>query len=131
VAVSSRFGGPLRSLPGLASLLLLATGLFHATGTSGVVEIVADPAFGQFYSRALPGVWAFFSWHLVALALGAGWVAVRAAASARPLLVFLALVAAVDTLLVGAGAGPMFVGTLMLAAAAAFLGIAAARWPSA
>jgi hypothetical protein len=37
----------------------------------------------------------------------------------------------VDTLLVGAGAGPMFVGTLMLAAAAAFLGIAAARWPSA
>ena len=126
-----RFGGPPRWLPGLASLLLLATGLFHATGIGGVVEVVADPAFAEFYKRALPGVWIFFSWHLLALALGAGWAAVRRNATARPLLVFLALVAAVDTLFVGAAAGPLFAGTLMLAGAAACLAIAAARWPSA
>ena len=117
-----------RALAGLASLLLAATGLFHATGYRGVVEIVADPAFGEFYGRALPGVWIFFSWHLIALALAAAWAAARGAAGARPLLVFLALVAAGDTVFVATGAGPLFAGTLMLAAAALSLAIAAVRW---
>ena len=117
-----------RALAGLASLLLAATGLFHATGYRGVVEAVADQALGPFYSRALPGVWIFFSWHLIALALGAAWMAARGAAAARPLLVFLALVAMVDTVFVASAAGPLFAGTLILAAAALALAIAALRW---
>ena len=117
-----------RALAGLASVLLAATGVFHATGYRGIVEIVSDPAFGPFYSRALPGVWVFFSWHLIALALGAGWAAARGAAGARPLLVFIALVAVVDTVFVAAGAGPFFAGTLMLAGAALSLVVSAARW---
>ena len=58
----------------------------------------------------------------------AGWAAARGAASACPLLAFIALVAAADTMFVTAGAGPLFAGTLMLAAAAAALAIAAVRW---
>ena len=117
-----------RALAGLASLLLAATGVFHATGYRGIVEIVSDAAFGPFYSRALPGMWVFFSWHLVALALGAGWAAARGGANARPLMAFIALVTVVDAVFVAAGAGPLFAGTLMLAAAALSLAIAALRW---
>ncbi|MFQ5350559.1 MAG: hypothetical protein ACE5EG_08975, partial [Thermoanaerobaculia bacterium] len=106
MTTATKIPGAPRILAGVASVLLVATGSFHATGYGAVVEIVSDPAFGPFFSRALPGTWIFFSWHLLALALGAVWAAARGAAGARTLLAFIALVAAVDTLSVGAGAGP-------------------------
>jgi hypothetical protein len=61
-----------RVLAGIAAIVLLATAAFHATGYRAIVEGVSASALTPFFRRALPGIWLFFSWHLVALALGLG-----------------------------------------------------------
>lgn len=119
-----------RILTALAAIVLAATAAFHATGYGAVVDAVASPDASSFLRKALPGIWLFFSWHLVALAAGLGWASFSGSAAARPLVSFIAILTCVDTLFVLRLAG-FFVGTGLLAGAAVAVVIAAVRWPQA
>jgi hypothetical protein len=119
-----------RLLSALAAILLAATAAFHATGYRAVADAVAASAMSPFFRTVLPGIWVFFSWHLVALAFGLAWAALRASSSARPLVVFIAVVLCADTLFVVSLAG-LFAGTALMGAAAACVVMAALRWPRA
>jgi hypothetical protein len=94
------------------------------------VDGVAASALSPFFQRTLPGIWLFFSWHLVALAFGLGWASIRGSSSGRPLVWFIAVLACADTLFVFSLAG-FFAGTALLSVAAIGLVVAAARWPGA
>lgn len=117
-----------RVLTSVAAIVLVATAAFHATGYRTLANSVAVSALSPFFQKALPGIWLFFSWHLVALALGLGWASVHGAGSARPLVIFIAVLACADTLFVFSLAG-LFAGTVLLAGAAGCLIIASVRWP--
>jgi len=119
-----------RILAALAAVVLLATAAFHATGYGPLLEAVNRSALSPFFRKSLPGIWLFFSWHLIAVASALGWVSLRGSRSARPLLVFAAVLVCVDTLFVFSLAG-FFAGTALLAAAAACTLIAAVQWPDA
>jgi len=119
-----------RVLAGIAAIVLVATAAFHATGYRAIVDGVSASALSPFFRRALPGIWLFFSWHLVALAFGLGWASIRGSSSARPLVWFIALLASADTLFVFSLAG-FFAGTALLSFAAIGLIVAAVRWPGA
>ena len=119
-----------RVLAGIAAIVLVATAAFHATGYRPIVDGVSASALSPFFRRALPGIWLFFSWHLVALAVGLGWASIRGSSSARPLVWFIAVIVCVDTLFVFSLAG-LFAGTVLLSFAAIGLVIAAVRWPGA
>lgn len=116
-----------RILAALAAVVLLATAAFHATGYGPLLEAVNGSALSAFFRKSLPGIWLFFSWHLVAVACALGWVSVRGSRSARPLLVFASVLVCADALFVFSLAG-FFAGTALLAAAAACTVIAVARW---
>lgn len=119
-----------RILTALAAILLAATAAFHATGYGAIVDTVATSAMSSFFRKALPGIWLFFSWHLVALAFGLGWASLRGSSSARPLVSFIAILACADTLFVFSLAG-LFAGSVLLSGAAICVVIAAVRWPGA
>lgn len=119
-----------RTLAGVSAIVLVATAAFHASGYRAIVSGVSASALSPFFRSALPGIWLFFSWHLVALALGVAWASIRGSSVARPLVWFIAVVACVDTLFVFSLAG-VFAGTVLLALAAIGLVTAAVRWPSA
>ena len=119
-----------RILAALAAIVLVATAAFHATGYGAIVDAVGASAMSSFFRKALPGIWLFFSWHLVALAFGLGWASMRGSGSARPLVSFIAILTCVDTLFVFSLAG-LFAGTVLLAGAAVSAVIAAVRWPDA
>lgn len=119
-----------RILAALATIALTVTAGFHATGYRAVAESVTAVAISPFFQRALPGVWIFFSWHLITLAFGLGWATLRGSHSARPLVWFIAVVVGVDTLFVFSLAG-VFAGTVLLSGAAICAVIAALRWPGA
>lgn len=119
-----------RILAALAAIVLLATATFHATGYEPLREAVGRSTLSPFFRKSVPGIWLFFSWHLVAVACALGWVSLRGSRSARPLLVFAAILVCVDALFVFSLAG-FFAGTALLAAAAACTVFAAARWPAA
>lgn len=119
-----------RILTALAAIVLVATAAFHATGYGAIVDTVATSAISPFFRKALPGIWLFFSWHLVALAFGLGWASLRGSGSARPLVSFIAILACADTLFVFSLAG-LFAGTVLLSGAAICVVIAAVRWPGA
>ncbi len=116
-----------RMLAASAAAILIATAAFHATGFSDVLKAVGTPSVPEFVRRTSPGLWLFFAWHLFALATAAGWAAFAGLSSARPLLIFCTAVVIVDTVFVFSQAG-LFAGTLMLAAAAVCLVLAALRW---
>ena len=118
-----------RILSVIAALVLLATAAFHATGHSALADELGRSQLTPFFQQSLPGIWLFFSCHLVTVAFGLGWVALRGSGSARPLLIFLAAVVCLDTLFVLSLAG-LFAGTLLLSGAALFTIIAAIRWPA-
>lgn len=117
-----------RILTSVAAIVLIATAAFHATGYRALASSPGLSALSPFFQKSLPGIWLFFSWHLVALALGLAWASVRGARSARPLVTFIAVLACVDTLFVFSLAG-VFAGTLLLAVAASCAVIASVRWP--
>jgi hypothetical protein len=119
-----------RALAALTAILLAVTAAFHATGYRAVAEAVAGSAMSPFFRAVLPGIWLFFSWHLVALALGLAWASLRGTPPVRPLVVFIAILVSVDTLFVFSLAG-LFAGTVLLACAAVCAVIAAVRWPRA
>ena len=116
-----------RLLTSFAASVLVLTAAFHATGYGALSESVATSAISPFFQKALPGIWLFFSWHLVALAVGLAWASLRGGGSARPLVTFIAVLACGDTLFVLSVAG-IFAGTLLLAGAAICLVIASVRW---
>lgn len=117
-----------RILAAAAAVVLFATAAFHATGYEPLRDAVSGSTLIPFFRDAIPGIWLFFSWHLAALACALGWISLRHSHSARPLLVFAAIVVCVDTLFVISLAG-FFAGTALLAAAAACTVVAAIRWP--
>ncbi|MDP9191373.1 MAG: hypothetical protein M3P06_06705 [Acidobacteriota bacterium] len=117
-----------RILAALAATVLVATAAFHATGYSALADSVTASAISPFFQKALPGIWLFFSWHLIALAMGLAWASLRGSSSARPLVTFIALLACADTLFVLSLAG-LFAGTLLLVGAALCLVVASVRWP--
>jgi hypothetical protein len=119
-----------RLLAGAAAIVLLATAAFHATGYRSIMDGVQASSLSPFFRRVLPGIWLFFSWHLVALALGLGWASIRGSSSARSLVWFIAVLVCADTFFVVSLAG-FFAGTALLSAAAISLVIAAVRWPGA
>ncbi|HUO84822.1 MAG TPA: hypothetical protein VM534_06870, partial [Thermoanaerobaculia bacterium] len=117
-----------RILAAIAAIALAATAAFHATGYQDIVEAVSATEMSRFFRDVLPGIWLFFSWHLLALALGLGWAVLRADRSVRALVTFIAGLVCVDTLFVFSLAG-LFPGTLLLFGAAICTVIAAVRWP--
>jgi hypothetical protein len=119
-----------RILTALAALALAATAAFHATGYGAIVDTVTNSTMSSFFRKTLPGIWLFFSWHLVALAFGLGWASFSGSRSARPLVSFIAILACADTLFVFSVAG-LFAGTVLLFGAAICVVIAAVRWPGA
>jgi hypothetical protein len=116
-----------RILAGVAASVLIATAIFHATGYPAIADGISATTLSPFFRRALPGIWLFFSWHLLALAFGLGWASISGSGSARPLVWFVAVVVCVDTLFVYSSAG-FFAGTLLLFLAAVSLLIAALKW---
>ena len=112
-----------RALIALAAVTLLVTAAIHATGYRAVAAAVSTSAVSPFFRHVLPGVWLFFSWHLVALGLGLVLVAFVGSAQMKPLLWFISVVVLVDTLFVLAIAG-VFPGTILLGVAVVLLAVA-------
>jgi hypothetical protein len=117
-----------RVLAGVAGAILVATAMLHGSGTASVSESIAGTAASPFVQRMVPGLWLFFSWHLIALGCGMLAAAWRGGAAMRALVWFAAVVVLVDTLWVLRLAG-LFAGTALLALATLCLVGAAARWP--
>jgi hypothetical protein len=116
-----------RILCAVASVILLITATFHYTGYEPIAGAVADSSLPEFFRDAIPGIWLFFSWHLTAIAAACAWLSWRGSSESRALLVFCAIVSCVDTVFVFTLAG-LFAGTILLAAGALCLVIAAVRW---
>ena len=112
---------------GVAACVLVATAAFHGSGYPGAVAAAATPGVSPFFARAIPGIWLFFSWHLIGVAGALIWAAVRASRPARPLVVFCSVLVVADTVFVFTLAG-MFAGTILLAIAAGLTVMAAVRW---
>ncbi len=108
--------GPV-ALASIAATILLATAAFHATGYSSVARGVASSSASPFVKTAAPTLWLFFSWHLVAVALGVLATALALKRAARPVLFACALVVAVDLCWVLSIAG-VFAGSVLLFIAA-------------
>ena len=64
-----------RVLAAIAALILVATAVFHATGYSNLIDEIGKSSLSSFFRRSLPGIWLFFSWHLLAVACALGWAA--------------------------------------------------------
>ncbi|MGH7630936.1 MAG: hypothetical protein ACREOF_16440 [Gemmatimonadales bacterium] len=107
--------------------IALGTAAFHATGYAPLERALARADLGEFFGRGLPGLWLMFSLHLVALAVAGAWAAWCAAAAARPLLVLIAALLALDVTILTVYVG-VFGGTLLLGGAAAAVGVGAALW---
>ena len=116
-----------RILGVLGSVLLLVTAIFHGTGYAGVSEAIATSDASVFLKRAVPGLWAHFSLHLVVLA--AFGVLASFAPGMRTLNVVLAVAVAADAAVVFALAG-FFAGVALLTAAASCFGFAATLRPA-
>jgi hypothetical protein len=117
-----------RILAGLAALFLLIAAALHSMGYQAVTNVVSGLSGDPIFRRALPAMWLFFSWHLIAFAGAVAWVSLRGATSARLFLIFAAIVCVVDTAFVFHLAG-VFIGTIVLALAAVCLVGAAVKWP--
>lgn len=119
-ALQRRHGrsGAATALAAIAAVLLIATAAFHATGYPSVSRGIASSAASAFVKAAVPTLWLFFSWHLVAVALGVLGAALALGRAARPVLVACAVVIAVDLGWVFSIAG-LFAGTVLLFVAAA------------
>ncbi|HEX5436579.1 MAG TPA: hypothetical protein VFW98_05450 [Gemmatimonadaceae bacterium] len=118
-----------RVLAAVAAVILLLTAALHARGYANVSKAVSVAGMPPFLRQTSPGLWLFFAWHLLALAAVACWAGLRGVQSARPLLVFCTAMVIVDTAFAYT-LGGVFVGTLMLAAAAVLLLGATLRWPA-
>ena len=115
-------------LASLAALILLVTAAFHATGYSSIARGVASSSASPFVKDAVPTLWLFFSWHLVAVALGILATALALQRAARPILFACSLVVAVDLCWVLSIAG-IFAGSVLLFVAALCTFAAAYRSP--
>lgn len=96
-----------------AALILVATAAFHATGYPSVARGVASSSASSFVKAAAPTLWLFFSWHLIAVALGVLATALALRRAARPVLFAFSIVVAVDLCWVFSIAG-VFAGTVLL-----------------
>jgi hypothetical protein len=110
-----------------AALILMATAAFHATGYSSVARSIDASSASPFVKAAAPMLWLFFSWHLVAVAVGVSATAIGLKRAARPVLFACAAIVAVDLCWVLSIAG-VFAGTVLLFLAA--LCTFAAAWLS-
>lgn len=125
--VKDRLAASLAKPVALASGVVLgAVSALHATGVSWVARSLesAPPDL----QRLLPGVWLFFSWHLLALAGAIVATAVASPPWARPVIWGCAVVAIVDTVWVSVIAG-FFIGSSLLVVAALSITFSAAVWP--
>lgn len=118
-----------RIVAGLGAFFLLCAAALHSVGYRGVVDALTGLPPDSIFRGALPGIWLFFSWHLVAFAVAVAWAALRGPTSARPLVVFAALVCVIDALFVFSLAG-VFIGSVVLTLAAICLVTGAAKWPA-
>ena len=109
-----------RRLIGAAGLVLIFTAALHGSGTAGVSTAIAESSASDFLKETVPGLWLFFSWHLVAIGLGALVAAMNGNREMRPLVWFITGVSLVDMLWLLRVAG-LFVGTGLLALAALLL----------
>jgi hypothetical protein len=101
------------TLASTAALILVVTAAFHATGYPAVVQGVAASSASSFVKAAAPKLWLFFSWHLIAVALGVLVTALSLRRAARPVLFACAIIVAVDLCWVLSIAG-IFAGTVLL-----------------
>ena len=113
-----------RALAAIAALVLLAVAYLHSTGTAAITEAVNGTDMAAFFIAAIPVLWLFFTWHLVAISLPLFWGAVFASSWLRAATVFVALVAIGDFIFVFSIAG-RFPGTYLLLAVVVLLLIAA------
>ena len=93
--------------------ILVATAAFHASGYEFVASEIEASSVAPFVKRAVPTIWLFFSWHLVAIASGAVGALLAVRHAAKPILIACSVVTAVDFIWVYSIAG-FFVGTLLL-----------------
>lgn len=101
----------------VATVILLATSAFHATGYSSIVRGVASLSASSLAKAAAPALWLFFSWHLVALALSILAAALTLKHSARSVLFACSFIVTIDLCWVLSIAG-VFAGTGLLFTAA-------------
>lgn len=108
------------------AMVLLSIAVFHATGTPLVSRALTRANVTPFVRDAMPKLWLFFSWHLIALALAALGSTRTPPATTRLILTGAALVAIVDVGWVVSVAG-IFAGSVLLLLGAILL-FAAARF---
>lgn len=110
-----------RALAGLSGLLLLVDAYLHSTGTAAVREALTGDQVPEFFAHALPIIWLFFSWHLVAMAAPLLWASITNPSWFLPATFFCGLVALGDFFWVYSAAG-WFPGTVVLFLVVAALG---------
>lgn len=116
-----------RLLAAIGGGILVATALYHGLGYPQFSSGLMSSSLESSLARALASLWLFFSWHLFVVGVPPVWASARAAAQARPVLVFCGVVALGDFVWVLAVAG-FFLGTALLFLAALCLLASAALW---
>lgn len=116
-ARSKRVTTPARALSGICGLLLLGTAYLHYAGLEDLNATLVSAGISGFFAEALPVLWLFLSWHLVALSVPLIWAAVSNPTWFLPAVVFCTAVTVGDFLWVYSVAG-WFPGTIILSAVA-------------
>ena len=111
-----------RALAAVSAIFLLATAYLHSTGTNDVRKTLSEAAVQGFFADALPIIWLFFSWHLVAMAVPMLWAAVTNPRWFLPASIFCGTVALGDFFWVYSVAG-WFPGSILLLLVVAALAI--------
>jgi len=83
-------------LAALGSIVLLATAAFHATGYGFVAREITSSSVAPFVKSAVPTLWLFLSWHLVAVALAVLAGLLAAQPTTRGVLLGCSLVTLID-----------------------------------
>ncbi|MEW6207101.1 MAG: hypothetical protein AB1631_01955 [Acidobacteriota bacterium] len=101
-----------------ASVMLLATALFHGSGYGGVARSIEASDVKPFLISAVKGLWLMFSIHLIVVSFAL--VAVSRSLQAKRFVLLCALFPIADTVILLIFAG-VFAGTIMMAVAALLL----------
>lgn len=116
-----------RTLSLVGSLVLVATALFHGSGIGDIRAALGDSSLAPFFVGLFGGLWLFFAWHLVVIALPPLYVAMRRLPGARAIVAFCGLVAFGDFVWVVSLAG-FFPGSIALLLGSLCLLAAAGAW---
>jgi hypothetical protein len=101
-----------------ASVILLATALFHGSGYGSVARSIEASDVRPFLISAVKGLWLMFSIHLIVVS--SALVAVSRSLQAKRFVLLCALFPIADTIILLVFAG-VFAGTIMIAVAAILL----------